>query len=410
MITPAYSPTATERVLPRLALDFTTGVLDPRVTVTRALNTATRVTSTGVIAVVNADLPRFDYDPATLAPKGLLIEETRTNVLICSDTFDNAIWVRTGSSIDKDMIVSPDGTQNADYLKEDSATSVHRIEQAVILGASATYTYTVYYKITDTTRKIALHHTPSNTGRVFDANGGQEAGLFNAPISFSVTAFNNGWYRASISVAAVSGGNSFRVWLVRASDNAINYAGNGTSGAYLYGADAEAGTFATSYIPTGTVTATRNADNVQMTGTNFSSWYNQSEGAFLASVELRSKSPGGEYSLRVAGGTTPIVIGYNDSATAVRPINTSVNGAQVSISAAAFKSVGAYSFTTNTARGAVNGTLSGIDSAVGTLGTNTVAYIGSFNGAAGSLNGWMKLLEYWPQKLINAELTAFSKL
>jgi hypothetical protein len=43
MITPAYSPTATERVLPRMALDFTTGVLDPRVTVTRALNTATRV-------------------------------------------------------------------------------------------------------------------------------------------------------------------------------------------------------------------------------------------------------------------------------------------------------------------------------------------------------------------------------
>jgi len=45
VITPAYAPTATERVLPRLALDFTTGVLDPRVTVTRALNTATRLSN-----------------------------------------------------------------------------------------------------------------------------------------------------------------------------------------------------------------------------------------------------------------------------------------------------------------------------------------------------------------------------
>jgi hypothetical protein len=44
MLTPAYALTATERVLPRMALDFTTGVLDPRVTVARLLDTATRVT------------------------------------------------------------------------------------------------------------------------------------------------------------------------------------------------------------------------------------------------------------------------------------------------------------------------------------------------------------------------------
>ena len=87
MITPAYSPTATERVLPRMALDFTTGVLDPRVTVTRALNTATRVNSSGLVEIVNANLPRFDYDPVTLAPKGLLIEEARTNLFFQSQAF-----------------------------------------------------------------------------------------------------------------------------------------------------------------------------------------------------------------------------------------------------------------------------------------------------------------------------------
>lgn len=47
MITPVYAPTATERVLPRMALDFTTGVLGPRVTLARASNTATRVNSSG---------------------------------------------------------------------------------------------------------------------------------------------------------------------------------------------------------------------------------------------------------------------------------------------------------------------------------------------------------------------------
>jgi len=84
MITPSFSLTATERVLPRLALDFTTAQLDPRITFTRAGNTATVINASGVIVAVNADLPRFDHDPVTLACKGLLIETSRTNLLLNS--------------------------------------------------------------------------------------------------------------------------------------------------------------------------------------------------------------------------------------------------------------------------------------------------------------------------------------
>lgn len=84
MISPSYSLTATERVLPKLALDFTTAALDPRVTFTRSGNTATVTNSSGVIVSVNADIPRFDYNPTTLLCNGLLIEESRTNVLLNS--------------------------------------------------------------------------------------------------------------------------------------------------------------------------------------------------------------------------------------------------------------------------------------------------------------------------------------
>lgn len=83
-MTPSFALTATERVLPRLALDFTTASLDPRITFTRAGNTATVTDSNGVIVGVNADLPRFDYDPVSLVCKGLLVEEARTNVLLNS--------------------------------------------------------------------------------------------------------------------------------------------------------------------------------------------------------------------------------------------------------------------------------------------------------------------------------------
>jgi hypothetical protein len=84
MITPSFALTATERVLPRMALDFTTASLDSRVTFTRSGNTATVTNSSGVIAAINADLPRFDYNPTTLVCNGLLIEEARTNLLLNS--------------------------------------------------------------------------------------------------------------------------------------------------------------------------------------------------------------------------------------------------------------------------------------------------------------------------------------
>lgn len=84
MITPAYSITATERVLPNLALDFTTAVADPRVVTTRTGNTATRTNPSGNLEIVNADLPRFDFNPVTLECRGLLSEPTATNLLLNS--------------------------------------------------------------------------------------------------------------------------------------------------------------------------------------------------------------------------------------------------------------------------------------------------------------------------------------
>lgn len=84
MLSPSYSITATERVLPRLALDFTTALLDARITFTRSGNTATVTNASGVIVAANEDVPRFDYNPSTLVCNGLLIEESRTNELLSS--------------------------------------------------------------------------------------------------------------------------------------------------------------------------------------------------------------------------------------------------------------------------------------------------------------------------------------
>ena len=70
---------------PTLDLDFTTGALDPRITFTRA-STATYFDSTGVMQTAATNAPRFDYDPVTHVLRGLLMEDTRTNLLLNSAT------------------------------------------------------------------------------------------------------------------------------------------------------------------------------------------------------------------------------------------------------------------------------------------------------------------------------------
>ena len=148
MITPSFSLTATERVLPKLALDFTTASLDSRVTFTRttdATHPATYIGSDGLVASAANNQPRFDYDPVTLACKGLLIEESRANLLLQSNTFDTS-WTATRASAVSQTVTAPDGSSSAFKLTEDStASNTHFIQQNVT-GTLAAYTWSVYAK------------------------------------------------------------------------------------------------------------------------------------------------------------------------------------------------------------------------------------------------------------------------
>ena len=69
MITPSYGLTATERVLPRLALDWTTGLAQTGVDVTRA-GVATFVGSNGLIQSASVNTQRIDWATGT---SGLLV-------------------------------------------------------------------------------------------------------------------------------------------------------------------------------------------------------------------------------------------------------------------------------------------------------------------------------------------------
>jgi hypothetical protein len=248
--------------------------------------------------------PRFDYDPVTLAPKGLLVEEARTNLLLRSQEFDNASWAKFDASVAANTTVAPDGTNAADTLIENTANATHFL--SVVPNTSAgSHTFSVFYKI-PSARKLALYHSNTNTGRQFDASGNQSAGLFVAPAGgATVTSFGNGWYRATITVTTTAAVQEFRLWMVRASDDAISYTGDGVSGVFLWGAQLEAGAFATSYIPTVASTVTRSADVATINGSLFSQWYGQTEGTFVVNADSFSNATTASYSpFTVSDGTS----------------------------------------------------------------------------------------------------------
>lgn len=431
MITPSYAPTATERVLPRLALDFTTGVLDPRVTVARALNTATRVNSSGFVEVVNANLPRFDYDPSTLASKGLLVEEQRANLLLYSNEFTNAVWTAAGGSVSLVSGASPDGSSSVyKFTPSAPSASFRELQQSVSVTLGTTYCFSQYVKA-DSYKYVQVLGNSAAFGNFnvnFDLSTGTET-AFNAGTSTVVARgiinCGNGFYRvwaAVTALASTSGRMAVDYIETATSARGAAWVADGVNGYQIYGAQMEVGAFPTSYIPTTAASLTRNADVVTMTGTNFTSWYNTSEGAVFSEVTLSNltKSQGawaiGDSSLGFGSGRM-MYAESSPGASGKLTFNVFNNGAQqvfiqpnvVPVVGTPIRSVFAYKSNDYAASVSASSPSTG----GGAIPAVTSMSIGSlesgWSGATQYMNGHVRKIFYWPQRLINAEVQAFSK-
>lgn len=332
MLTPAYSLTATERVLPKLALDFTTAALDSRVTFTRATgasNPATYINSSGVITAAINNQPRFDYDPVTLECKGLLVEESRTNSLLNTDTLSTQIVTVTASA--KTLSFYGDGS-----------ITLSGAHSAVVSGAGAYPTRTTY---TFTPTAGALTLTVTGT---------------------------------------------------------VQYA------------QLEAGSFPTSYIPTTTIALTRNADVATMTGTNFSDWWNPTEGTFVVTQMQNVISTTATF-LNASDDTLNNRIAmYADSVRGL-VVYGGVNQALMRTSSTGSLlgqfATSAFAYKANDCLIACNGN-SPITDTSATLPLVDKLNIGTrANGVSPDrfLNGYVQSIFYYPHKLNHSEVQTFSK-
>jgi hypothetical protein len=244
-----------------------------------------------------------------------------------------------------------------------------------------------------------------STGAVVSqSNSGTGSGA-----SASIIALPNGWYRCVVTGIPSTTGAAVRshVYIVNNS-NQDNYIGDGTSGIYVWGAQLEAGAFPTSYIPTTTAAVTRSADVASITGSAFSSWYRQDEGTLYGDAQTPFAvtafpviADGRVSSTDIVQISFVIEIlsgGYVKAANADQAVmfNGGLSGVRRRRVACGM-AVDNFAISTN------GGSL--VTDSSGSMPTNIASiFLGSVGGSGSFLNGTIRRLVYWRQRLPNSTL------
>ena len=244
--------------------------------------------------------PRFDHDPVTLACKGLLIEEGRTNLVTWSEEFNNTSgWSQGLGFATANQTTSPSGNNDADLLSARNSVYGGILRRAVApaYAANTTYTMSVYAKA-GTHQFIGLRLSSPSSGSsgdvysVFTLSGSGSA-TAPTPISGTINSVScvsagGGWYRCTLvyTTGSTAPVNTTDIAICQSNGNTA-FTPAGTETVYLWGAQLEVGSFATSYIPTTTGSVVRSADVCSVTTAG---WSNAGNDTMVAEYFIRNLS------------------------------------------------------------------------------------------------------------------------
>lgn len=258
-------------------------------TFTRA-SSGTYMDANGVMQTASSGLPRFSHDPAdSNARLGLLVEPQRTNLVLQSNGFDTASWVKTNTTVTAASGAAPDGTNSAYKVVAVSGNTLNNVDSylrtgPITLTTGSAYTISAYAKksgygvlqlrVGSATlgSQITAARFNVSTGTLISVTTGYNA---------SIQSVGNGWYRCSITGKAAS--TTYYAGLYN--DDSSEITADGTSGILLWGFQLEQAADASTYIPTATAQVTRAADVLSLAD---SGWLNQAEGTFYVDHKLRA--------------------------------------------------------------------------------------------------------------------------
>ena len=213
----------------------------------------TRVNKDGLIEVITNNKPRIDF--LNDSNGALLLEPARTNLATYSEQFDNAAWGKLYITINPNTTdtIDPSGYYGADKIIDNATVSSHVVYQASQWGTTQR-TASVYAKA-GTSSKVSVLNISLGTGVFADLSA--ETIFVSAGFTGTLTSVGNGWFRITATHTAATP-QTFSIGLFTGTNTNL-YGGTG-SYAYIWGAQIEQGSYATSYIPTQGAAVTRVAE------------------------------------------------------------------------------------------------------------------------------------------------------
>jgi hypothetical protein len=238
-------------------------VLSIPVKVIRA-STATIVNSYGLIQTVPQNTPRYDYDPITLELKGLLTEESSTNLVLNSTDLLINSWTKGRVSIETSMDYPLFETGHV--FKCVSLTSgfryIHRDD--TIANYSSSLCWSAYFRI-DKSRYVQMFSTLENDVFAnYDIQTGEVGSKGNNVLSATTFLVRNDWYRCIMITKPGIPTGRFAISMIQSLTSVRNPNNLSLSTSfYIAAPQIEQGTFPTSYIPTNSVAVTRAKDIIR---------------------------------------------------------------------------------------------------------------------------------------------------
>jgi hypothetical protein len=376
-------------------------------TVTRA-STKNVLGSAGLYVSVANNVPAFEFN-TNGSYRGLLVEPGATNLANHSQSFDNAYWGKVAVTITANATTAPDGTATADKIIATATTGNHFINIAAS-AQTGQHTFSVFAKASEYT---FIRLSDANAGKfnaVFDLSTGTTSST-----GASIVSLPNGFYRCIVTYDGAGANVSNSIIGIPTSATTINYTGNGTDGIFIWQAQLETGSVATSPIVTTAGTASRVADVVSLTGA--SSLIGQTEGTLF--VEAQPNGLLGAVArtiLEVGDGTAnnTYFIAFTGLASntlrggLIETGGADVDFRQVIANTNIFKTAIGVRSTDSAMyfNGATTTELS--DTAYSFPSTLANVYLGSNTSGANQFNGWIRSVALFPTRLSNAQLVTLT--
>lgn len=367
----------------------------------------------GLLKTATTNEARFEYDPNTLIKRGLKIEPQATNLLLRSEDYANAYWLKTDitAALTNETLGVRGNSNEATKIQEGTAGTAVLSNTAVTTAASTIYCCSVIIKRgnTDWICLSLLDSAGNNGGRAwFNLNtrvkGSTATVGSGASISSDIELLQNGFAHIFIR-CTISTSTSMVASLFSASANSSTTRVNNAN-YYLNGSQIELGQFPTSYIQTTTATVTRSADVATM---STGSWYNASEGSIL----LRAGMP-------FAQDTTGFSFSIDDNTNNNR-ITSSLNNADFFVATGSVSQVsiinpvkpdrnlvysGGYGYKLNDFVYNQNGSLIGTDN-LGSIPVVSTLRIGS-DSLNRCIKGYIRSFRYYNRRLSNETIQALT--